>query len=256
MFYTYVDSIIINDKKIIIYVGKGKSKRLKRPHRNKKHKNISKKYDVNREIVFQTENETLALNEEIRLIREHQTFAYDQNACEFACNFTEGGDGWSGRKHTDETKNLCRKGALLQVSEGKNKLVGGLLQIETIAKRLNDGTHIFLSEKHKLKDSETQNRLLKEGLHNFSSELSTSTQLKRVKNGTHPFQGEKGRKLQERLILEGKNKFADGTLKAKWWASKTPQQRTKLIHDTNKRRWARWRKANNRPPRKDDHLYY
>lgn len=93
IFFVYLDKT--NEGKIY-YVGKGSKDRIQQKKRNKKHKAISEKFGLNREIVFETNDEVEAFAKEIELISLHQTFTTDWSHQTIVCNFTLGGDGASG----------------------------------------------------------------------------------------------------------------------------------------------------------------
>jgi hypothetical protein len=84
------------------YCGKGDKRRLARLYRNKHHKHIIEKHGIDRRVLFETHDEQLALNEEIRLIAEMHTYVYDVEYNGIGCNYTIGGDGVSGHKDTPE----------------------------------------------------------------------------------------------------------------------------------------------------------
>lgn len=94
-FATYVDYIKTgkNEGKVI-YVGKGNAARIKHPWRNRKHKNIIRKYGFIRQVVLETFDEEFALEQEVKLIAELHTYVSDPLADKnIVCNFTLGGDG-------------------------------------------------------------------------------------------------------------------------------------------------------------------
>lgn len=74
------------------YVGKGDARRLKRSYRNHLHDSISKKYGIDRRVVFESEHESEAFDRERSLIAEHRTYVYGEGYV-FGANFTEGGEG-------------------------------------------------------------------------------------------------------------------------------------------------------------------
>lgn len=91
-FFVYVDRT--NDGKPF-YVGKGNQRRIKSIARNLKHKNVSNKHGLNREIVFETLIEREAYEKEISTISELHTFVDDPLAVELACNYAPGGEGFT-----------------------------------------------------------------------------------------------------------------------------------------------------------------
>lgn len=111
MFFTYVDWTL-EDVSRPFYVGKGDLKRTQRVERNPYWKNIAAKHGWRREIVLATKDESFAFEEEKRRIAELGTFE-DGTPGRWGANLTEGGEGASGYKHTDETRMLLsglRKG--------------------------------------------------------------------------------------------------------------------------------------------------
>ncbi len=101
MFHVYVDRTATPDSRVF-YVGKGNDARISKKERNTHHTNIVAKYGFVREVVFSTPSETEALQREIDLIKEHDTYVYS-NTCVFGCNYTLGGDGVSGHVHATES---------------------------------------------------------------------------------------------------------------------------------------------------------
>lgn len=83
--------------------------------RNEHHSRISKKYGVNRVIVFETDNEQLAFLEEIHLIDALKTYAYENE--NWGANYTRGGDGCSGYKFNDDQRNALREALCLAWKE-------------------------------------------------------------------------------------------------------------------------------------------
>jgi len=100
-FHTYIDWTLEEHPRPF-YVGKGNEGRTRNPERNNKHKHVRKQYGFNREIVFTSDDERECLQKEVELIAEHHTFVNDELATEVACNFTLGGEGASGFKHSPE----------------------------------------------------------------------------------------------------------------------------------------------------------
>jgi hypothetical protein len=96
VWYVYVDSK--SDTGQPFYVGKGNLARVNRKERNRYHCNIVQKHGLCRNVVFQTNNEREALDKEISLIKELKT-----RDCYGGANFTDGGDGVSGFKHSHES---------------------------------------------------------------------------------------------------------------------------------------------------------
>lgn len=97
----YVYQHIRLDENNIFYVGKGKNFRhSETSNRNKYWHNIVNKSGFRYEIVFDKLDEELALLVEMELIDKYRKLNYK------LVNMTDGGEGVSGYKHTDETKKL------------------------------------------------------------------------------------------------------------------------------------------------------
>jgi len=99
--HVYVDRRCDDGKPF--YVGKGNDARLSRSVRNLRHTNVAKKHGFVREVVMTTPDENFALQKERELITEFHTRDYDGG-----CNYTAGGDGVSGLRHTQESKDKNR----------------------------------------------------------------------------------------------------------------------------------------------------
>lgn len=103
------------------YVGKGNSFRVSNLKRNRLHTNIMNKYGIKRLIVLETDDETEALSKEIELIAEYNTCIYDEGS--WGANFTRGGEGTSGMKHSEESK---RKNSETNKATAADKLARGI----------------------------------------------------------------------------------------------------------------------------------
>jgi hypothetical protein len=110
VFYGYVD--YTEDTLEPFYVGKGVPARAKfNKKRGSKHDRIAAKHGLYRDIVFATSVHALALQWEIETIAELKT--YESRHSGIGCNFTIGGDGAPGYKHTPEARakmSMDRKG--------------------------------------------------------------------------------------------------------------------------------------------------
>lgn len=102
--YKYYDTI----RNEYIYIGKGtgfrKKHHLRRSDKHPLTQRISWIRDNNKEPIIETtyvENEDIALSEEIRLIAEIGRKDLGKGPL---LNLTDGGDGKSGRKHSEETR--------------------------------------------------------------------------------------------------------------------------------------------------------
>ena len=120
MWYVYVD---YTRDRLPFYIGKGNLKRVQLFERNAKHAAVRKKHGHLRMIVFETASEREAFNHEIYLIRTLKTFQGDYPDT-LASNFTRGGDGPTGYRHTEATLQRLREMS-----------TGVIPSPETIAKR-------------------------------------------------------------------------------------------------------------------------
>lgn len=102
----YIYRHIRLDDNSIFYVGKGKKYRSKeKSNRNKHWKNIVNKCGFKSEILFENLNEELALLIESELICKYKFLGIN------LVNYTDGGEGISGYKHTEKTKKLMSEKA-------------------------------------------------------------------------------------------------------------------------------------------------
>jgi hypothetical protein len=96
-YYTYAH--IRNDTKTVFYIGKGSGKRSHSKYeRNNLWHKIVKKHGYTVEIICYWDTESEAFEHEKKLIK-----SYRENGTMLA-NFTEGGDGIPGYRHTEATK--------------------------------------------------------------------------------------------------------------------------------------------------------
>lgn len=100
-FYVYAD---YTPDGTPFYVGKGDESRVKTSKRNRKHGFVAAKHGRVREVMLETFDEQAAFELEVKLVAEHKLNCkrYPENP--YACNFTDGGDGPAGYRHTDEAK--------------------------------------------------------------------------------------------------------------------------------------------------------
>lgn len=129
------------DTSEIFYVGKGKkSRHLSESNRNKHWHNIVKKHGFYSEIIFNNLDEELALLIEKEVIDLYRKIQYK------LCNVTDGGEGVSGLKHTNNSKKIM-----------SDKAFGRLLS-ETAKQKISDywkgKKRGAFTEEHKLKISE------------------------------------------------------------------------------------------------------
>lgn len=111
----------------------------------------------------------------------------------------------------EEFSELASKAAKERVQLGKNPLLGGKIQREYNRKKVEDGTHHFLSEKHSKNVSERNKKLTDQGLHNFQSIESRESVKERnrisIENGTHSFKNGVGAKSSRDRVKDGTHHF-------------------------------------------------
>jgi hypothetical protein len=112
-YFLYIDLTL--DKRIPFYVGKGGKGRIKKLSRGEpqngnehsKHDNIMNKHGVIR-MIIRCENNIDAIEKEIFMIEQLRTYSYREDLTEkekyYACNFTIGGEGISGLKFSNESR--------------------------------------------------------------------------------------------------------------------------------------------------------
>lgn len=138
----------------IFYVGKGKGKRCFSNNRNKHWKNITNKTSYTIEIVHDNLPSEIACLVEIGLITKYKTQGLD------LCNYTIGGEGTVGYKHSFSSKEIMsknKKGRKL-TQEHKDKISKsrkGFKMSDEQKKKLSDHyTGKKLSDSHKQKIKE------------------------------------------------------------------------------------------------------
>src|SRR5574338_1187457 len=101
MFYLYEDWTTESIPRCF-YVGKGTLNRIRKRERNAYWKAIATKHGFERRVVLGSRDETFVLTEEIAHIAKHNTFHG------WGANLTTGGEGTSGRKHTQAARDKMR----------------------------------------------------------------------------------------------------------------------------------------------------
>lgn len=139
------------------YVGKGNDRRVSDLCRNKLHSAIKNKYGINRQIVFETTDETKAFDKERELIFELKTFIFDADS--WGANFTRGGEGISGHKHTDESKRKNSESNKISTSGEKNGMFGKHHSEETRKKIGDNQRGWHQTDEAKAKISQSASRL-------------------------------------------------------------------------------------------------
>lgn len=109
MFYVYEH--IRNDTNTIFYVGKGNGNRLNSIYDRNRHWNfiVKKAGGFKSNKIIETNDENFALFVEMEVID-----LYKKRGIKL-CNITNGGEGLSGYKHTEESKNKVRQAALNRI---------------------------------------------------------------------------------------------------------------------------------------------
>jgi len=90
------------------YVGIGVEKRTRVLYRNKKHTNVHRKHGLDRRVLVGFRDWEAACEWEKSTILELQTFHHAHPAG-IGCNFTTGGDGFVGGRHTEENRKAIRE---------------------------------------------------------------------------------------------------------------------------------------------------
>ena len=122
--FVYVDKTLETNPRIF-YVGKGSKRRVDQLKRNKKHSAISKRFGIQRIVVFETHDENEANKKEIDLIKEYKTLAkgYHVSDEDFGCNFTKGGEGLSGISEVEKVRRSDRMKSRWSNQKEREKLV-------------------------------------------------------------------------------------------------------------------------------------
>ena len=187
----YVYKHIRLDNNTCFYVGKGKGNRKDVPARNPHHDNICNRYDYKVIIIKKNLTEEEAFNLETEVIEDYVfVFGYGINIDGFdneedelghLTNFTWGGEGTSGRKHSEEEKRKMSKShkgikagknhplygkhhsdetkqKMSEVKKGNNNMYGKHHSEETKQKMSEAHKCKILSEETKLKMSEAKNK--------------------------------------------------------------------------------------------------
>lgn len=150
MFYVYVD--IRRDLNIAFYVGLGDEFRFKRIKRNAYHTRISKKHGAIRFVVFSSKNYDDAVAKEIELIACLKTFHYENHLC---ANFTRGGEGTLGHKHTEKSKEKMRNALRPPVSDETKLKIGK----SSRGRQISDATRKKFSSRKRIKTPEECEKL-------------------------------------------------------------------------------------------------
>ena len=163
-FYTYAH--INKDTNKIFYIGKGFENRYKSTdRRNNYWHNIVNKHDFNAEILAYWDTEKEALDHEMLLISCFKDMGYK------LANMTDGGEGTSGYKHSDETKlKMSKKSLSIETKEkiglahlGMKRSVEAKQNMSNAQKAIVNRNRPPCSEETKLKISKaTKGRVMSE----------------------------------------------------------------------------------------------
>jgi len=224
-FYIYIDRLETGkNANEIIYIGKGNDRRVRCLERNKKYNRKYLKYGIIREIVLGTYDEEFAYEQEIRLIEEYHTFYKDPLASRNVCNLRPGGNGIrSCFSYTPEETRKLKSDAL----KGNKNGVG---------------------YRHSPEWKKSQSERLK-GNKNSEGYKYTVEQRKNLSNAMKGKRGNLGFKQSEETKLKRKESIK------KFYANLTEEERKlhhQMISDNLKKRYAKWRRDNNRKPFPDD----
>ncbi len=102
MFLVYEDWTLEIEPRCF-YVGKGTERRVRLIKRNGVHTKIAKHFGLKRVVILRTDDEAEAIRLEVQKIAEHHTYVYGEGY-KFGANFTVGGEGVSGKRHTIRSK--------------------------------------------------------------------------------------------------------------------------------------------------------
>ncbi len=147
IFFVYVDWTTEETPRPF-YVGKGTAKRVEELQRNQVWERIATKHGITRRVEMGTRDESFALEHERVLIAFHNTYMG------WGANLTEGGEGCSGYKHTDEARRVMSEKNLGREAWNRNRPVPSEVR-EKIAAALKGSNNanfgVSKSEKTKAK---------------------------------------------------------------------------------------------------------
>lgn len=158
--HVYVDSTSLGSA---FYVGKGVATRIRSTVRNKKHHDVATTYGLRRVVVFSSDNEQDVFSKEIELIATHKTYVYENREVNpLACNFTRGGDGSSGFKHTLHTRELLRERARQRQpisEETRQRLVNSHIGIKRTPESIEKSRQAQLGDRNSSKRPEVKAKI-------------------------------------------------------------------------------------------------
>jgi len=164
-FYVYVHRKATDGS--VFYVGKGKGNRaFSKSRRNKYWYNTVRKHDFTVHIVMHFNKEICAFSFERALIKHYGR--------ENLCNLTDGGDGASGHKHSDETKEILSR---LATGKSPSDETRKKLSLANIGREKSEKTRMLLSISNTGKSPTLETRL-KIGIGNKGKTITNETRLK------------------------------------------------------------------------------
>lgn len=108
IYYIYVDFLLLQEElkmEEAFYVGKGLQQRVNKKERNRYWQSVVKKYQWRRDVIFASKDEKYILEMEQFFIKSFGTYVYDtESKNKHKCNLTIGGEGCSGMKWSEETR--------------------------------------------------------------------------------------------------------------------------------------------------------
>lgn len=183
-FKVYIDSTAESIPRVF-YVGKGNASRVGDMKRNRLHTSISEKYGVTRSVVLETDDEEEAFDRERELIVEHKTCVYVEGS--WGANFTLGGEGPSGMKHSDESKQKNSESNRI-AQAGERNAMFGKHHSEATRKKIGDnqrGWHHTEEAKRKLAEVTRQRNL------GSTRSLETRKKISESRKGRSPWNKDK-----------------------------------------------------------------
>lgn len=139
LFYTYIHRRASDDK--VFYVGKGKGDRAE-SHKNRNNHWLKtvKKHGIRVEIVARWDDEKDAFKHEKELIAQYREFGLK------LCNYTDGGDGTSGHKHSAETR---AKLSSMQIGKVISAETRAKIGAKSLGHKLSEDARKRISDKKK-----------------------------------------------------------------------------------------------------------